>query len=197
MKRTRDTRRRPQRIVAWLSNSAETDQSQAVGHKTHLVIGRIVAARGVHGELKVEISTDDPDRFFQLREVYLGDALIQFTVKRARLFQGYALLTLHGIEDRTTAEGWRDTYVYVKAEDAIPLAEGEYYHYQIRGLLAITTEGKKLGRVIEVLATGANDVYVVQGPRGEILLPAIRDVILNIDLKTGSLLVRLPDGLLE
>lgn len=197
MKRARDTRRRSAEDVAWLSNPAETDQPRAVEHKTHLVIGRIVAARGVRGELKVEISTDDPERFFRLREVYLGDALAPFTVKKARLFQGCALLTLHGIEDRTTAESWRGMYVHVKAEDAIPLAEGEYYHYQIIGLLAITTEGEKLGRVTEVLATGANDVYVVQGAQGEILLPAIRDVILNIDLKTGSLLVRLPDGLLE
>ncbi len=197
MKKARDTRRRSAEDVAWSSSPAETDQPQPVEHKTHLVIGRIVAARGVHGELKVEISTDEPDRFFRLREVYLGDALTHFAVKRARLFQGYALLTLHGIEDRTTAEGWRGMYVYVKAEDAIPLAEGEYYHYQIRGLWAITTEGEKLGRVTEVLATGANDVYVVQGAQGEILLPAIRDVILNIDLKAGSLLVRLPDGLLE
>jgi len=80
-------------------------------------------------------------------------------------------------------------------QDALPLEEGEYYCHQIEGLHAVTTEGERLGRVTEVLATGANDVYVVRGSQGELLLPAVKDVILRVDLEAGVLVVRLPEGL--
>ena len=150
----------------------------------------------MHGELKVVVETDDPQRFHLLREVYLGDGLVRFEVRRARLHGGQAWLQLRGIEDPTAAEQWRNAYVYVPLEQALPLAEGEYYYHQIEGLTVITVEGKVLGQVSEVLPTGANDVYVVQGADGEVLLPALKDVIIQIDLDAGTMLVRVPDGLL-
>ena len=162
---------------------------------THLVIGRAVAPRGLHGELKIAIETDDPERFRRLREVYLGDGLVRFEVKRARLHRGQALLQLGGIEDRTAAERLRHRGHALPLEDALPLADGEYYYHQVEGLTVVTLEGKVLGRVTEVLPTGANDVYVVQGGEGEILLPALRDVIIRIDLDAGTMVVRPPDGL--
>ena len=118
-----------------------------------------------------------------------------FRVQGARLHQGRALLTLHGIADRSAAEAWRGVYVYVSREDALPLEENQYYHYQIIGLQAVTEEGEALGRISEVLTTGANDVYVIQGPRGEILLPAYQDVILHVDRASGRMVVRIPEGL--
>jgi len=166
------------------------------GEVTHLVIGRVVAPRGIRGELKVVVETDDPERFHLLREVYLGDGLVRFQVRRVRLRGGQAWLQLAGIDTRTAAEQWRDTYLYVPLEQALPLAEGEYYYYQIEGLTAITEEGQVLGRVAEVLPTGANDVYVVRGEEGEVLLPALKDVIVRIDLEAGTMVVRAPDGLL-
>ena len=149
----------------------------------------------MRGELKIAIETDDPQRFHLLREVYLGDGLVLFQVKRARLHGGQALLQLRGIEDRTAAEQWRNAYLYVPLEQALPLTEGEYYYHQIEGLTAVTVEGEVLGRVTEVLPTGANDVYVVRGDQGEILLPALNDVIIRIDLDAGIMVVRAPDGL--
>jgi len=162
---------------------------------THLVIGKVTAPRGVRGELKVAIETDDPQRFSLLREVYLGDALVRFEVKRARLHGGQALLQLCGIQDRTAAEEWRNAYVYVPVEDALPLGDGEYYYHQIEGLTVMSIEGEVLGQVTEVLPTGANDVYVVQGTEGELLLPALKSVIIRVDLDAGTMLVRVPDGL--
>jgi 16S rRNA processing protein RimM len=163
---------------------------------THLVIGRIVAPFGIRGEVKVRIETDDPDRFTLLDSVYLGKALRPYAIESSRIHQGNALLHFRGVDDRTAAEELRGQYVYVAMKDALPLEEGEYYVHQIEGLATVTAEGERLGTIREVLQTGANDVYVVEGPKGEILLPAIADVILGVDLDAGTITVRIPDGLL-
>jgi 16S rRNA processing protein RimM len=162
---------------------------------THLVIGRIAGPRGVRGELKVSIETEDPARFLDLQSVYLGESRERFVVARARLFKDHALLTLVGLNTREAAERWRGAYVYVPLKDALPLEDGSYYYYQIRGLSVVTDEDEDLGRVIEILATGANDVYVVRGQTGELLIPALKQVILQIDLEAGRMVVHLPEGL--
>jgi 16S rRNA processing protein RimM len=171
--------------------------AEGAGHDqvTHLIIGQIVAPRGIRGELKVRIETQDPNRFFDLETVYLGEEMVPFGVQRARLFKKQALLQLDGIDDRNTAELWRGAFVYVDIEQAIVLEEGEYYTFEIEGLAVTTDEGEDLGEVTDVITTGANDVYVVRGPSGEILLPAIADVILDIDLENGHMLVHVPEGL--
>jgi 16S rRNA processing protein RimM len=163
---------------------------------THLRIGEIVAPRGVHGEVKVRIDTDDPERFYALDTIYLGDALTPFAVQRARLFKGQALLELEGINDRNQAERLRDTPVYVSIEDALPLGKDQYYYHQIEGLPTFTTEGERLGYVAEIIRTGSNDVYVIRGGEKEILLPVIRGVIHDIDVEEGKIIVELPEGLL-
>jgi 16S rRNA processing protein RimM len=86
--------------------------------------------------------------------------------------------------------------VQIPIEEAMPLGEDEYYVYQIVGLDVWTAEGEYLGRISEVLFTGANDVYVVQGEKGEILIPAIEDVVLEVDLDGGRLTVELMEGLI-
>lgn len=161
----------------------------------HLVVGRIVAPHGVRGEVRVAIETDDPERFARLERVYLGDERVPYAVEGARLHKGQALLRLRGIDDRDAAEAWRSAWVYVAFEDALPLDEDEYYHYQLVGLEAITDGGESLGRVAEILTTGANDVYVIRGPRGELLLPAIGEVVLEIDLEANRMVVRPPQEL--
>jgi 16S rRNA processing protein RimM len=185
-------RRRSAEDVASSSIGAAPTDAQV----KHLIIGQVIAPRGVRGELRVEIKTDDPARFMGLSEVYLGDSLTHFVVERARLHQGHALLELQGLQDRNTAEQWRGALVRVEIQDALPLEKDEYYYHQIVGLTVSTVEGQTLGRVTEILPTGANDVYVVHGAQGEILLPAIKEVIVRVDLAAGSLVVRLPDGLL-
>lgn len=162
---------------------------------THLQIGEIVAPRGVHGEVKVNIATDDPERFYALDTVYLGDTLTPFEVERARLFKGQALLELKGVDSRNQAERLRNTPVYVSIEEALPLSKDQYYYHQIEGLPTFTTEGERLGYVAEILRTGSNDVYVIRGGKKEILLPVIRGVIQEIDIEEGKIIVELPDGL--
>jgi 16S rRNA processing protein RimM len=146
--------------------------------------------------MKVEILTDWPERFALLECVYLGEEAVPYRLERFRLHRRYALLKLAGCDDRNAAGDLREQVVQVPREEAMPLDEGEYYVYQIEGLEVWTDEGESLGQVVEVLFTGSNEVYVVRGPRGEVLIPAIADVILRVDLEEGRLIVRPMDGLI-
>lgn len=161
----------------------------------YLIIGQIVGVHGVRGEVRVSIETDDPERFAILRRVYLGDERRRFRVQGTRLHKGQALVKLVGVNDRDAADTLRGQWVYVAMEDALPLAEGEYYQHQIMGLLVVTDAGEELGRVAEILETGANDVYVVRGRVGELLLPAVDEVVLSVDLEAGRMTVHVPEGL--
>jgi len=174
-------------------NAGEAPSSKA-GGASYLLVGRVRAPKGVHGELKVGVQIEDAEHLETLREVYLGDDHVRFEVRRARLVPGQLLLQLSGIDERDAAAQWAGTPVYVRKE-ALPLGEDEYYYHQIEGLTALTVEGETLGQVVEVLPTGANDVYVVQGSKGELLLPAIKQVILRVDPGAGVMVVKLPDGL--
>jgi 16S rRNA processing protein RimM len=167
----------------------------------YLAIGRVAGAHGITGELKVQILTDEPTRFGRLTQVYVGregEEPQPRTLEGARLHQRRVLLRLEGCTDRTSAEALRGILIQVPIEEAIPLEEGEYYEHQIVGLAVSTTAGEPLGEVVEILYTGANDVYVVRrANRQEILLPAIASVIVEVDLEAGRLVVQLPEGLLE
>jgi 16S rRNA processing protein RimM len=161
----------------------------------YLVVGKIVAPWGVRGEVKVAIETDFPERFKRLKRVYLGEKATPSVLESSRLHKGHALLKLAGCEDRDAAEKFRGQLVQIPVEEAMPLGEDEYYVYQIVGLDVWTSEGEHLGKVSEILFTGANDVYVVQGEKGETLIPAVEDVVLEVDLAGGRLTVELVEGL--
>jgi 16S rRNA processing protein RimM len=179
---------RPERSTRPSSRDTEAGPS-------YLVIGQVVGVRGLGGELKVRVETDDPGRFLDLKWAYVGEELTRMRVHSARLFKGSALLRLVGVTDRDAAEAYRGQYVRMAIEDAPPLAEGEYFFHQIEGLRVLTDTGEELGHVSEILQTGANDVYVVMGPQGELLLPATQEVILDIDLEKGIITVHLLEGL--
>jgi 16S rRNA processing protein RimM len=144
------------------------------------------------------VFTDFPERFTALRTVYLGDALQAqlWQVRQARWHSDRVLLSLEGCDDRTKAEQLRGLLVQIPVEEAMPLPEDEYYPHQLVGLDVVTREGEELGRLSEVVFTGANEIYVVASPRGQILLPAIADVIERVDLEEGYIVVNLIDGLI-
>jgi len=162
-----------------------------------LIVGRVLRPHGVRGELRVEILTDYPDRLSLHRVFYLGSEPTPYPVESIRFHRGAALIKLAGCDDRTTAETLRGQWVQIPIEDAVPLEGGEYYHFQVIGLEVVTTGGESLGRVAEVLDTGANDVYVVHGPRGEVLIPAIEEVVRELDLEARRMIVEILPGLLE
>jgi len=162
-----------------------------------LVVGRILRPHGVRGELRVEVHTAYPERFALYRTLYIGPTLVPYRIKKHRFHKNLVLLTLDGIDDRTQAEALRGQWLQIALEDAIPLQKGEYYTYQVIGMQVTTDDGQELGHVIEMMETGANDVYIVQGPRGEILLPDIPTVILKVDVPGRQMTVHLLDGLVE
>jgi 16S rRNA processing protein RimM len=165
----------------------------------YLAIGRIVAAFGIRGEVKVEIHTDHPDRFGQLKRVFmgLGDDPQPVGVLGSRLHKNHALLRLQGYPDRTAAERLRGQWLYVPVEEAVPLEEDEYYEFQALGSRVETVEGEFLGHIRDVIFTGANEVFVVDGAGGQILVPVLKDVVLEIDPTEDRVLVSLPPGLRE
>jgi 16S rRNA processing protein RimM len=178
--------------------SAGSDVGKNSSGPRFLIIGEVVRPHGLRGELKVKVLTEFPERFRLLDEVYLSDQDDEprpYQLELVRHHQGFAILKLRTCDDRTAAEKLRGQLVQIPRELAMPLEEGAYYIYQIVGLEVWTEAGEYLGRVVEVLETPANDVYVVQGPRGEILLPAIESVIRRIDLPAQRVTVILLDGL--
>ena len=167
----------------------------------YLAVGLVVGAHGLRGELKVKLLTDDPHRFGRLDRVFIGlegTQPVPRPLVSYRLHRGRALLRLQGCDDRVAAETLRGYLVQVPLDEAILLEEGEYFEHQILGLDVWTISGRDLGRVTEIIYTGANEVYVVRGTgadRRELLIPAIKDVVLEVDPDAGRLVVELPQGL--
>ncbi|MFQ6133140.1 MAG: ribosome maturation factor RimM [Armatimonadota bacterium] len=159
-----------------------------------MTVGVIVGAHGLRGELRVRPETDEPERFAELDEVRLVDA--QGEQRRARVVGSRPharglLVRLAEVTDRTEAEKLRGCAINIRRSMALPLAPDEYYVDQIVGLLVETVDGEEIGRVSEVLRTGANDVYVT--PRG--LVPAIGDVVKHIDVEAGRIVIEPLEGL--
>jgi 16S rRNA processing protein RimM len=185
------------------TNRAEGSEGQGrPSEPRFLIIGSVVGSHGVRGEIKVQILTDDPHRFGLLNQVFIGledQEPVAVPLLGYRLHKGRALLRLENVDDRSTAETLKGYLIQVPREDAIPLEEGEFYEHQIIGLEVRTVAGERLGEVVEILYTGANEVYIVHsavaGTR-ELLIPAIEDVIREIDLAGGRIIVELPEGLL-
>ncbi len=163
----------------------------------YLIVGRVLKPWGVRGEIKVEILTEFPDRFASLRTVYLGDDAKPFSVERTHLHSGAVLLKLGGIDTPQVAAKLREQLVQVAVEDAVELPKGKVYLYQLIGLRVRTTDGQPLGEITDVLDTGANDVYIVHDGAREILLPAIPDVVKEINLEKGEMIVELMEGLVD
>jgi 16S rRNA processing protein RimM len=128
--------------------------------------------------------------------VFLGPRRHAARVAECRLHGRRWLLRIDGCDERAQAEQWHGAEVAVRVDDLAPLPEGEYFYWQILGLQVVTLEGNVLGRVEEILETGANDVYIVRAPgQPEILLPAIQSVIREVDLVAGIIRVHLIAGL--
>ena len=166
----------------------------------YLAIARIVAAHGLRGEVRCAIVTDFPERFQRTREVYLGQRKRHYVVQRARLAKDAVIVKLESVDSRADAEGLRGLTMFVPERDAVPLEDGLYFWHQVIGLRVVTVEGEPLGSIIDIIETGSNDVYVVRGgdapgQRGELLIPAIGDVVRAVDIDTGTMTVDLIEGL--
>lgn len=170
--------------------------------ENYLRVGVITSPHGVHGEVKVFPTTDDPSRFLELETVLLdlggGNERKELTIRQVRFFKNLVILGFEGITSRDQVEGWRQKGLWITRDQAVELSEDENFIADLIGLSVRTDEDCTLGTVTDVIQTGANDVYCVSGEDGkEILLPAIKDCILKVDLEKQEMLVHVLPGLLD
>jgi 16S rRNA processing protein RimM len=163
-----------------------------------LAVGRLRRPHGVRGEILMEVLTDFPERLRRGKQVFIGEEHVPHKISARRQHNDGLLLSFEGLTDRDLVGQLRNQDVYVQAAGLPELPEGEYYHHQLIGLSVVTDTGTLLGTLVEVIETGANDVYAVRDPSGrEFLLPAIPPVILDVDLDAATMRVHLLDGLLD
>ncbi|MHB1416788.1 MAG: ribosome maturation factor RimM [Chloroflexota bacterium] len=161
-----------------------------------LAVGELTGPHGVKGEIRLRVLTEFPERFQNRRRVFVGEDHRPFAVEGIRAASGRMLVKLAGIDSPEAARDLQHHLVYVPTEEAAPLEEDRYYWYQIVGLEVWTTDGRLLGTVDDIIPTGSNDVYVVRGPQGEVLVPAIEDVVVAVDLEHGRLTIEPMEGML-
>ncbi len=164
-----------------------------------ITVGRIVAPHGVRGEVRVRLETDFPERFEGLRQAFVVQAgrVVAIQITGRRPHRGGMLMTFAGVDTLDAAVRLRGAALAVSRSEAVPLGPGRYYLFEIVGLRVRTVDGRALGVVAEVMQGPANDVYVVRGDGGEILIPALRDVVRRVDPAVGEMVVVVPPGLEE
>jgi 16S rRNA processing protein RimM len=162
-----------------------------------VTIGRITAPHGVRGEVRVQPETDFPERFSSIKDVYLiqGDRADPAVVAGCRPHGTVMLMRFEGVATLDDAERLRGASVAIPRANAVPLGPDAYYIHEILGMRVLTEAGRALGVVAEVLRAPANDVYVVRGERGEVLVPALRAVVRRVDRGAREMVVALPAGL--
>ena len=160
----------------------------------HVALGRVLKMHGLRGEMKVEPLTSQLEHFAAGRKVWIAG--IERDIEASRQAKGSVYLRLDGVTTVEAAEALRDHIFSLPESELAPLPEGEYYAHDIVGLEVVDTEGALVGKVVDLLATGGNDVYLVKGPRGEVLLPAVDDVIIEVDVAGGRMVVSLMEGML-
>ena len=166
--------------------------------KDRLRVGVITSPHGVHGEVNVFPTTDDPKRFLDLKKVYLDTKkeLIECEIKSVKFFKNMVILSFTGMDERNTIEKYRQCDLLIDREDAMELGEDEYFICDLIGLDIVDEVGEKIGVLKDVMTSAANDVYVVEKNDGEeLLIPAIRDCILETSLEKKEIRVHLLPGL--
>lgn len=164
----------------------------------YFVVGDIVNTQGIKGELRLMPAVDDIKRFKLLKKIYIDrkGSITEYEIEGVRFHKQFVLLKLKGIDDMTAAERLKGTTAKITEDMALPCEEDEYYIRDLYDMEVVTDEGERLGILKDVIFTGANDVYEVQPNEGKsILIPAIKDCILNVDIENKIMTVRLLEGL--
>ena len=165
-----------------------------------LQVGIITSTHGVRGEVKVYPTTDDPRRFRRLKEVVLdtGREKLNLEIEGVKFFKQFVILKFKGLDNINDIEKYRQKSLYVTRKNAVRLQRDEYFIADLIGLKVQDEDGTELGTVKEVIETGANDVYEVEMADGRsLLLPAIKQCILNVDVENGMMQVHVLEGLLD
>lgn len=168
--------------------------------KDLLQVGIISSTHGVRGEVKVFPTTDDVNRFKNLKNVLLdtGKETKTLEIEGVKFFKQFAILKFKDIDNINDIECYKGKSLYVTRKDAVRLQKDEYFIADLMDLQVLDEEGKTLGTLTDVLETGANDVYEITTPdEKQILIPAIKECILKVDVSKGCMVVHLLDGLVD
>ena len=163
-----------------------------------LQVGVISSTHGVRGEVKVFPTTDDAKRFKKLKEVILdtGKEHLVLEIEGVKFFKQFAILKFKGIDNINDIEKYKGKSLFVDREHAVKLKKDEYFIADLTGLTVYTEDGEKFGILKDVLETGANDVYIIDSLKhGEVLIPAIKQCILDIDMEENKMVIHLMEGL--
>ena len=164
-----------------------------------LQVGVITQTHGIRGEVKVFPMTDDVRRFQDCKELLLdtGKEKKKVEIESVKFFKQFVILKFRGYDSINDIEAYKGKELYVTRENAVSLEQGEYFIADLIGLSVFDEEENRIGTLKDVIETGANDVYSVETDEGEILLPAIRDCILDVDVEGGKMHVHILPGLLD
>lgn len=163
-----------------------------------LQVGVISSTHGVRGEVKVFPTTDDVTRFRQLKKVYLdtGREMLPLEIQNVKFFKQFAILKFKGIDNINDIEKYRGKSLMIDRDDAVDLDEDEYFIADMIGMKVCTEDGSEFGTLKDVMETGANDVYIIDSlEHGEVLIPAIRECILDVDMDEERMTIHLMEGL--
>lgn len=163
----------------------------------YLEIGQIVNTFGIKGMVKIRPFTDDIRRFDRLKKVYIKKNNVEeYEIEEVKYHKDMVLIKFKGIENLEQANLLRNYYLLVNRDEEEPLEEGRYYIVDMLGIEVYTDEGKKLGILDDIFNTGSNDVYVIKDELGkQILLPAIKEVIKQVNIENKNMIVHLIPGL--
>jgi len=165
------------------------------GEPLYLSVGFLRRPHGVKGEINMDLHTDFPERMMKGRDLFVGEAHKPMTLINVRPHQNGLLVKFKDVDTPEEAGLYRNQWVYVQTKD-VPLPEGRHYKHEILGLKVVDENDSPLGELVEILVTGANDVYIVRDASGkEILLPNIPSVILDLNFDRRTLKVHLLEGL--
>ncbi len=185
-------------MAARKTSSNAGSGSPSAGEPEYLVVGFLRRAHGVRGEMVMEVHTDFPERLKPKTKVFVGDKHQPMMIDGTRFHQEGLLVKFKDLDKPEDAARYRNQLVYVTAADRPQLPKGQYYHHELIGFDVVDEEDKTVGKLIEIMQTGANDVYVATRPDGtEILLPVIPSVVLDIEADRRLIRVHLLDGLIE
>ena len=160
-------------------------------------VGGITTTHGIRGEVKVFPTTDDPHRFEVLPSILLdtGKELCELEIQRVKYFKQFVILKFKDVDDIYDIEPYKGKSLYVTRDMAVPLKENEYYIGDLIGMEVFLEDGSYFGTLKDVMETGANDVYIVQTEDREVLIPAIKDCILKVDVEDNKMTIHLLKGL--
>lgn len=163
-------------------------------------VARITGAHGIGGFFRIELLTDDPERLKRLREVYIGleaNEAVPLMVEAVRMLHRSVVIKVKTIDDRTAAEALRNNFIFVAQKDLAKPGRGRWFVHDIIGCAVVTTDGRDVGAVADVMKSAAQDIWVVRSGVKEYLIPAVAEFIAEVDIARRRIVVRPIEGLLD